>query len=206
MRDRETGSYWEHATGECIHGQLRGHQLEIIPAQFLLANQLLASLPSSLLVTAAQSWILRILERLTMRSFLSPEGYMPAPFRRSMDKVDDRLPEMQLGLGVWRRRKARFYPINIIKEHNNALFDTFGQERLLVYVDSASEVPVAHRCKASSYKWEGDTLILDTGDRITNGFIHTGGKEVRPFDMPEQQFAHWYGIAYKLPNCEIYEG
>jgi Protein of unknown function (DUF3179) len=109
VRDKETGLYWEHATGECIHGTLQGRQLEIIPAQYLLANQLLASVPSALFVTPSQPRFLRLFKRLTTRSFLTPKGYMPAPFRRSMGTIDDRLPEMQLGLGVWINGRSRFY-------------------------------------------------------------------------------------------------
>ena len=31
MGDYETGSYWDHITGVCVHGPLSGHQLETSP-------------------------------------------------------------------------------------------------------------------------------------------------------------------------------
>lgn len=204
IRDKETGSYWEHATGECIHGKLRGRQLEIIPARYLLAEQLLASIPLALIVTANQSWFQRLLDRLLMKEFLTPEGHMPAPFRLSMVKADNRLAEMQLGLGVWIRGKARFYSMQTLEAHNNVLFDTFSQTKLLIYVDPATHVPAAHRCNASSYTWEGDTLVLNTGERILNGFIRVGESKMRPLDTPEQQFVRWFAFAWKFPDCEIY--
>lgn len=204
MRDRETGSYWEHATGECIHGKLRGRQLEIIPARYLLAGQLLESIPSAHIVMAKQSWFQRLLDRLMMKEFLTPEGHMPAPFRLSMGEADNRLPEMQLGLGVWMDGKARFYSTQNLKAHDNALIDTLGQEKILVFVDPATHVPAAHRCSARSFSWEGNTLVLDTGERIRNGFVQVGESGERTLDTPAQQFVRWFAFAWKFPSCEIY--
>jgi hypothetical protein len=139
-----------------------------------------------------------------MKDSLTPEGYMPPPFRLSMGEVDTRMPEMQLGLGVWVNRNARFYSTQMLKEHDNAVIDTLGQERLLVYVDPVTHVPAAHRCNASSYRWEGDTLVLDTGERIHNGFVQIGFSEKRALDAPNQQFVRWYAFAFKFPDCGIY--
>ena len=205
MRDKETGSYWEHAIGECIHGKLRGRQLETIPAQYLLAEHLLETIPSALLATANQSWFQRLLDRLMMKDFLTPEGHMPKPFRLSMGKIDERLPEMQLGLGVWINGKARFYSTQTIRAHGNALIDTLSQEKLLIYIDPTTHVPAAHRSAASSFAWEGNTLVLDTGERILNGFAQKDLSEKRPLDAPEHQFVRWFAFAFKFPDCDIYE-
>jgi len=204
IRDRETGSYWEHTTGECIHGELRGRQLETYPARYLLAKQLLESMPSALIVIEDHSWIHRLLDRLLMQDFLTPEGHMPAPFRLSMGEGDNRLPEMQLGLGVWIKGRARFYSTKVLEAHNNVLIDTLSQEKLLIYIDPTTEVPTAHHCHANSYSWEGDTLVLNTGERIRNGFIQVGDSYEKPLDTPEQQFVRWFAFAWKFPGCEIY--
>ena len=69
----------------------------------------------------------------------TPEGHMPAPFRLSMGEQDKRLPELQLGLGIWINGKARFYSMETLKNQDNALIDTLDQESLVIFVD-----PVAH--------------------------------------------------------------
>jgi len=204
FRDNETGSFWEHATGECVHGKLRGKNLDTIPTQYALAKQLLETTPSVLLVLAKQSWFHRLLDRYTMGDFLTEEGFMPPPFRLSLGEMDKRLPEMQLGLGIWIDEKARFYSKQTLKAHNNALIDSIGQDRFLIYVDPATNVPIAHRCKANSASWEGDMLVLDTGERIHNGFVETDSSAKKALDSPHQQFVRWYAFAFKFPNCEIY--
>ena len=205
FRDAETGSFWEHATGECIQGPLQGAQLKIIPAQYILVEQVLAETPSTLLVTAKQSWIQRLLSSLMLKDMLTPEAKLPAPFRVTLGELDPRLPEMQLGLGIWIHGKARFYSIPTLKAHNSALIDTLNQENLAVFVDPIAQVPVAHRCSATSCTWDGDTLVLNTGERIRNGYVQTPDSSKRKIDPPEQQFVRWYAFSYKFPNCEIYD-
>jgi len=41
--DRETGSYWQHLTGKCVHGPLKGKQLEVYPLLHLTAGQAASS-------------------------------------------------------------------------------------------------------------------------------------------------------------------
>ena len=47
MSDDETGSVWEHVTGECIRGSLQGAQLQTRPAQYLTAAQLVEAVPDA---------------------------------------------------------------------------------------------------------------------------------------------------------------
>ena len=49
-----------------------------------------------------------------------------------MGEQDTRLPELQLGLGVWISEKARFYSMETLKAHNNAIIDTLDQEKLVI--------------------------------------------------------------------------
>ncbi len=204
IRDSETGSFWEHATGECIQGELQGSQLETIPAQRMLVKQVLETSSSALIVTAKQSWLTRLLDFLLLRPMLTTKGHMPAIFRLSMGKRDMRLPEMQLGLGIWINGQARFYAVESLKTQNNAIIDTLNQENLIVFIDPVAKVPIAHRCQASAYTWEDNTLVLDTGERIRNGFMETKTSVKKRIDAPEQQFVRWYAFSYKFPNCEIF--
>jgi hypothetical protein len=120
-----------------------------------------------------------------------------------MTKRDKRLPELELGLGIWMNRQARFYPMRTIKSQQNALIDTLGQQQIVVYIDPATGTPAAHRCAAQFARWDADSLELDTGERIRNGQVLTAAAEHHPLDRPNQQFTRWYGFSYMFPACEI---
>jgi Protein of unknown function (DUF3179) len=203
MSDDETGSVWEHVTGECIRGPLQGAQLKTRSAQYLTAAQLLEAVPDATIALSRRSWRSRLLDVLLLRRMLSPTGYMPRVFRLSMTKRDTRLPELELGLGIWSDGHARFYPMRSIKSQNNALVDTLNQLQMVVYIDPASGMPVAHCSTAQIQGWDGDTLALDSGERIRNGYVLDATAEKHPPDRPHQQFTRWYGFSYLFPACDI---
>ncbi len=203
MSDDETGSVWEHVTGECIRGPLQGAQLHTRPAQYLTAAQLLAAVPDATIALSKASWRSRLLDAFLLRRMLRPSGYMPGVFRISMTKRDTRLPELELGLGIWMNGQARFYPMSAIKSQQNALIDTLGQQQMVVYIDPVSGTPVAHRSTAQIAGWDGETLVLDSGERIHNGYMLDSAAEKQPLDRPNQQFTRWYGFSYMFPACEI---
>jgi hypothetical protein len=204
MSDDETGSVWEHVTGECIRGALQGAQLQTRPAQYLTAAQLVEAVPDARIALSRASLRSRLLNVLLLRRMLRPAGYMPGAFRLSMTKRDKRLPELEMGLGIWMNGQARFYPMRTIKSLNNALVDTLGQQQIVVYVDPVSGTPAAHRTTAQIQGWDGDTLALDSGERIRNGHVFTATAERQPLDRPNQQFTRWYGFSYMFPACEIF--
>jgi hypothetical protein len=202
MSDDETGSVWEHVTGECIRGSLQSAQLQTRSAQYLTAAQLAEAFPHATIALSRAS--LRLLNVLLLRRMLCPAGYMPGPFRLSMTKRDKRLPELELGLGIWMNGQARFYPMRTIKSVQNALLDTLGQQQIVVYIDPVTGTPAAHRCTAQTTRWDGDALVLDSGERIRNGHVLNAVEEQRSLDRPNQQFTRWYGFSYMFPACEIF--
>jgi len=203
MSDDETGSVWEHVTGECIRGSLQGTQLHTRSAQYLTAAQLVDSSPDALIAVSKASWGSRLLDALLLRRMLTSTGYMPGLFRISMTRSDNRLPELELGLGIWSDDHARFYPLKTIKEQQNAVVDTLNQQRMVLYIDPVSGAPGAHRTSAQIQGWEGDTLVLDSGERICNGYVLNAASEKQSIDRPNQQFTRWYGFSYMFPACEI---
>ena len=204
MSDYETGSYWENATGECIEGLLKGTYLETRPAQYLKVSQVLEVNPDALVATRKFSLADRFSDATGNQRMLGPVGFIPPPFRMSMTKADERLPELDLGLGVWIGKLARYYSMKTIREHSNVIVDTLGDEQLIVYIDPVSSTPAAHLSKSAIKGWEGDALMLESGERILHGhFLDTNGKK-RPIARPSQQFARWYSFSYLHPKCDIY--
>jgi hypothetical protein len=204
MSDDETGSVWEHVTGECIRGPLQGAQLHTRPAQYLTAAQLVEAVPDATVALSRASLRSRLLDLFLLRRMLRPSGYMPGVFRLSMTQRDTRLPELELGLGIWSDGHARFYPMRTIKDQNNALVDTLNQQQIVVYIDPVAGTPVAHRSTAQIQGWDGETLALDSGERMRNGYVLDAASERHPLDRPNQQFTRWYGFSCMFPACEIF--
>jgi len=203
MSDYETSSYWENATGECIEGPLQGTHLESRPAQYLKVGQVLEMDPEALVATREFSLIDRFGDATNQR-MLGSDGFIPPPFRMSMTKADERLPELDLGLGVWMDKLARYYSLKTIREHNNVIVDTLGQEQLIVYIDPVSNTPTAHLSTSDVKGWEADALVLESGERIANGHVIDTNEKESPISRPSQQFARWYSFSYLHPGCEIY--
>jgi Protein of unknown function (DUF3179) len=203
MSDDEAGSVWEHVSAECIRGPLQGTQLQTRSAQYLTVAQLVEAAPDARIALSKVSWRSRLLDVLLLRRMLAPTGYMPGVFRLSMTQRDSRLPELEVGLGIWMDGHARFYPMRTIKSQNNALVDTLNQQQMVVYIDPASGMPGAHRTTAQIQGWDGETLALDSGERIRNGYVLNAAAEQHPVDRPNQQFTRWYGFSYLFPACDI---
>ena len=206
LRDQETGSSWMHITGECVQGPHQGENLEVTNVQMTTA----AHIPSDTKIAISKpSLKTRLIDALlinrSFRQMLSGDGFMPAVFRLSMTTKDERLPEMTLGLGVWVGKESRFYSLETIRTNQNALVDTLNGEPIVAFIDSASKTPAAHYTSTAIQGWEDDSLMLDSGERLLNGFVYPAdGSEPLPLNRPNQQFTRWFGFSYLFPDCEIY--
>ena len=79
MGDHQTGSYWDHITGECLHGPLKGRQLALAPLRHMRADQALAQFPDAriarsrlLLPFGMIDGVMKLLQRLGKGRFLPP--------------------------------------------------------------------------------------------------------------------------------------
>jgi len=204
LNDFETNSFWENATGECMEGPLQGTHLESQPAQYMKVSQVLEMNPETLVATRKFSLADRFSDATGNQRMLGSEGFIPPPFRMSMTKADERLPELDLGLGVWMDGHACYYSMKTLRENDNAIVDTLGPHQLIVYVDPVSGAPAAHLSKSAVKGWEDGVLVLESGERIINGYVLDVNGEKHPISRPSQQFARWYSFSYLHPNCDIY--
>ena len=125
--------------------------------------------------------------------------------RRFLDPQDKRLPQMELGVGVWSGDKACFYQRSVLMNNNRAVMDTIGKRRILVYIDPQTSTPTAVYSDALSFWWAKDTLHLNNGSRIENGILRNREGEQVKLEYPRQVFTRWYGFAYTFNNCDIYQ-
>ncbi len=200
LGDRESGSYWDHITGECVHGVLKGHRLRVGPALQTTASLALEAYPEAHIVDASPP-----LGRLRSLLFFLKNARRLHRSARTMDHPDRRRPLLDKGLGVWTDHTRRYYPLNVLRDFGGALIDEIDGRRLLVYIEPASRKPVALYTEARHCTWRNGVLSLDTGETVRAGVLVGNGDGAEPLSRPMQLFARWYGFAFTFPGCEVYE-
>ncbi|MEO1657555.1 MAG: DUF3179 domain-containing (seleno)protein [Pseudomonadota bacterium] len=144
MKDDATGSLWDHLTGECRWGPHKGKSLDIIGSlRIVLAGDLLAESPSLPLARPRLKLWQKLVRRMqyghTWR--MLPEGKFYPGFRESFEFHDPRLPELEMGVGIWSGRHAVFYPLEKIRQGEGVLDQQFGTE-IRVTWDTDRNLPI----------------------------------------------------------------
>ena len=177
MRDEETGSVWDHITGECFQGPLAGEWLDFWHVSLTNVAAELTSHPETILLKSDY----RSLKSLVMKLVSKRLGYnrkgtiLALRFRKSMHKaIDPRLPEGEQGLGlVDGTEQGKFYPVKMIPKGGEVIDEWLGH-KVRINRNALDGVPFA--------TW------LETGEE------------------PMQLLSRWYGFSFTYPDCEIYKG
>ena len=136
--DDETKSYWNHITGVAVYGPLKGKIMKAFPLEITTVQTCQES-NEDIEVSLSQPGIKgRVMGRLTRNNFFN-KGFLPPGFRKTMGKIDDRLPEMTNGLGVIGKKIVRFYPV---KEIKSLIHDEFEGKNLQITIDPATRIPI----------------------------------------------------------------
>jgi hypothetical protein len=105
MRDEETGTYWDHLTGEAVYGPRVGSVLEIANLLHSRADQVLANHPDALVALSDRA--LRTDRDMAPISLLAGLGLrLSKMFSSTVDEEDARLPTSDIGLGLWQGEEA----------------------------------------------------------------------------------------------------
>ena len=137
--DDETRTYWDHITGEAVHGPQAGTQLEVFPISMTTVAAELAAHPETQLLRSKLPLKARLFSWIH-RKKIGKRGFIPPPFRRTMSAPDERLPENEQGLGVVVEGEARFYPSTGLSE---PIEDELGGLRLRIARGEIDRVPFA---------------------------------------------------------------
>lgn len=137
--DDETRTYWDHITGEAVHGPQAGKQLEVFPISMTTVEAELAAHPQTRLARSKLPFKARIFSWLHRKKIGKP-GFIPPPFRQTMSAPDERLPENEQGLGVVVDGEARFYPSATL---GDPIDDELGGRRLRIARGEIDRVPFA---------------------------------------------------------------
>lgn len=139
--DDETGTYWNHITGEAVYGSLVGSQLDIWSLEMTTVAAAMVQEPELKVVRSGQRPMFSRAMWFGQWLF-GKTGYLPKLFTQTMAPEDTRLPRMTMGVGVVIEGAARFYPIDTIKELATVKDALAGQSLELAY-DEKNGVPRA---------------------------------------------------------------
>ena len=203
MRDEETGTFWDHLTGEAVYGPQVGTVLEIANLLHSRADQVLANDPGALIALSDRA--MRTDEDMEPRSLLARVGgRLSRMFRTTVKEEDDRLPTMDIGLGIWDGEEARYYSYERVVAEDEAVLDTFQGQRLLVFLDPSSYVLSSFLVDAESLRWDDDVLRLSNDQYVEGSILYDPDGTRAEAARPLQIFTRWYGFALTFPEAEIY--
>lgn len=114
LTDDETGTYWDHITGQAVYGPLVGEQLQIWSLEMTTVGAALVQEPDLRILRSHQRPLFRRAMGIGQWLF-SHTGFLPKLFVQTMAPEDRRLPRMTMGLGIAINGSARFYPLSAIR-------------------------------------------------------------------------------------------
>ena len=203
LMDQETGTFWDHMTGAAVYGPLVGSSLAVSNLRMTTAAQILGEDPTVLVALSDRQ--LRSDEQMELGSLLSRVGRgLSEMFSSTVEEEDDRLPTMDLGLGVWDGEFARYYSYDRITQDDRAILDQFQGRTLLVYLDPTAHALQTFFVDADSSEWDDKVLRLSDGTYVEGGVVHDASGERIQAERPLQVFTRWYGFSLTFPETEIY--
>ncbi|PTX64358.1 uncharacterized protein DUF3179 [Melghirimyces profundicolus] len=134
LQDRETGSYWNHITGECVYGPLKGKKMDSLLLGQMTAGQALERWPDLRLALSKQPLFRRLVIQPVMNWF-GKFGIYPPGFKKTMVKRDHRLPDMMSGVGIMTGNVKKFYPIDAIEKSGGEVRDILDGRPVSISVD-----------------------------------------------------------------------
>jgi len=203
LRDEESGTFWDHMTGEAVYGPLVGSALEVSNLMQTTVAQVLGRDSEALVAISDQA--LRTDQQMTTSSLLTRiGGRLSRMFRETVQEEDNRRPTMDLGMGIWDGDEARYYPYDRITANGNAVLDEIAGRQLVVYLDPSAYALAAAYVDTDGIRWEEKTLRFSDGSYIEDGVFHDPSGERAPIERPRQVFTRWYGFSLTFPETEIY--
>lgn len=203
MKDDETGTFWDHMTGEAVYGPLVG---ETLPVQGLVQStvaQVLQNHPEARVTLSDQA--IRSDDDMKVDGLLAGiRGRLNRMFQSTVAEDDTRRPQMDMGLGLWNDDGARYYPLEDVRAAGRFVVDDFGAGRVVVMIDPANFILSAFATDAEGGEWDGRVLRLSDGTFIESGVLRTADGAPAGDARPLQVFTRWYGFSLTFPDTEIY--
>ena len=136
LRDRETHTLWQHATGEALIGPLAGASLEWLGGEQTTWSAWRGEHPDTVVAIEPAQWTGRVPRALVTRmlEFATTRGTaLPG-----LSALDRRLPLHEPVIGVSLAGEARAYPLAILHQAG-AINDSLGGINLRLTYDPAAD-------------------------------------------------------------------
>ncbi|MDT8369980.1 MAG: DUF3179 domain-containing (seleno)protein [Longimicrobiales bacterium] len=204
MRDRESGTFWDHLTGEAVYGPEVGTRLEVAPLRQTRVRQLIAE-DSDAMIALSDRGGLRSDDQMKTEGLLrGVRGRLNRFFAGTIEEEDTRRPTMDLGLGVWGGERAVYFPYDVVVTTDNAILTEYDGRGILVYLDPTAQALTAIFTDADGVRWEDDVLHLSDGSRIEEGVVYDAAGERAEVERPLQVFTRWYGFSLTFDDVAIH--
>jgi len=128
IRDRETGTLWQHATGQALIGPLNGQQLTLLGGSVMTWGGWKDKFPVTKAALEPKKWrglfpkaiVSKVLARAT-------SGKMPP----GLSKRDRRLPDHEFVIGITISGLARAYPLKLLQK-SSTINDHFAGKLICI--------------------------------------------------------------------------
>jgi hypothetical protein len=205
MRDEESGTFWDHMTGEAVYGPLVGDTLDVAPLLQTTVDRALGMAPDASVALSDQA--IRTDDEMKVDGLLAGiRGRLNEMFSSTVEREDTRRPTMDLGIGLWTDQEARYYPMEELRAQDRAVIDTFAGRRVLIYVDPQNFTPSAMLVDGDDPQWSDEVLRLSDGSYVEEGLLYDSDGARIEADRPLQVFTRWYGFSLTFPQTEVYPG
>ena len=143
--DKQTNSYWDHITGICLGGYYTGKTLEVMGSHNITtAEEVIWNSADIRIAIPKLSPLKKFFTKFQNGHVWRkvPEGKFYPGFKDSFEFEDTRRPEKELGLGVFEKDKAKFYPLDFIKREK-IINDVFQDRKVIIELDQELGIPKA---------------------------------------------------------------
>ncbi len=208
MRDRETGTLWQHATGEGLAGPLRGRQLLPLGGEQMTWAAWRSEHPESVVVLEPEQWS-GILPRATVEHMLTTATNARTLELPGLHGIDPRLPGHELVAGIVVGGEAKAYPISLLHSHT-LINDQVGDRPIALLYEQAPDrvrafdrvinghVVALHYQDGNLLGEEDDEQWTSTGNPMGNA-----GNALTALPVSRQR---WMGWSEFHPGGAVYGG
>ena len=154
LRDRQTGTIWQQATGEAVDGPLAGAQLALLGGEEARWASWRAAHPGTAVATEPADAPQPIIPRELIERALQA---IPTRFNGPGFHPDNRLPSHTVVAGLAVRGEARAYPLRLLQKQE-IVNDEVGGVAIVVWYDAVGDVVRAGKRPSAIPITDRDTL------------------------------------------------
>ena len=159
MFDRQTESWWQQLTGQCIVGDYTGIALTVIPSLVLSVSEFFQRYPKGKILSPSTGTSAE--GRYGNNPYINYDHISNSPYGQFIhpSKVDIRLPAMERVVDIRSGKNYKIYPFSIIRSEG-IINDRFEEKNVVIFYQSDA-VSVLDTEEISRSKTVGTATVFD---------------------------------------------